>query len=129
MVFVTRRDQAATQWGLDMAIEIRVRIARSMDQADVNEVHSLAEAAYPGRWKLTPVESAEPTLGVADDLLIGLVDGTTSFLAHEICQQIKSWLAERSRRYPTPPEIEVEADIVVPADPPHDSAAGKASND
>jgi hypothetical protein len=123
-----------------MTIEIRVRMARAMDQADVNEIRRLAEAAYPGAWKLTPVESAEPTLGVADDLLIGLVDGTTAFLAHEICQQIKLWLAQRSRRYPTPPETEVTADVVdpadsappsapeasaPPADPPYGSAAGE----
>jgi hypothetical protein len=117
-----------------MAIEIRVRMARAMDQADVNEMHRLIESAYPGAWKLISVESAEPTLGAADDLLIGLVDGTTAFLAHEICQQIKLWLAQRSRRYPTPPETEVTADVVdvvdpassaPPATPPHGSATGE----
>lgn len=95
--------------GVGMTVEIRVRISRSMEREDVDAVRRLVEEVFPGEWSLAPVESGEATLGVAHDLLMGLVDGTLSFTANEICERIKAWLTERSRSYPTPPETEVTA--------------------
>lgn len=95
--------------GVGMAVEVRVRIARSMERDDVNAVRELVEDTFPGVWTLAPEESGEPTLGVAHDVLMGLLDGTLSFTATEVCEQIKSWLHERAHAYPTPPETEVTA--------------------
>lgn len=113
-----------------MAITVTVRVSRTLEEPDLDELRNWLERTYPGAWEVTAGPEAEGTLGSAEVLIDAVLTASATGFgqgfgqalgdatveeARKAAERVAGEIKERFRRirekYPEGEEPEIEVDV------------------
>lgn len=111
-----------------MSLRVVVRISRRLHREDFLALRNWLEHDFPGEWQTAPAPEEQPSLGVLDDVLIGLCTGVGTAGTDAARVLITDELKRLVARYHQDEAPSYEVSVEVPGDSAGDTAGDTAGD-